>query len=330
MSGLLQRIKHNLAHPADWGDLARDWTWRLAPAHRRALPPTWPISEEDRAHPPALADIAPERRFGDSGCETCAGLEQLVRVVPTALPRRSPHVVEGRLVYDGQPHEFVIDYCDYHDSIETAALDPAVVYFKMQYRRGGYGDERIVPGGYVNASMPLYRYLRRLRRLKDHAPAQHEVYGRFGLVFAAEVRQKAVAMLHEQTQFRFTGSTRIVRYGQSLREMARSKIGIDLPGNGPFCFRLVDYLAVGTCIVGPPHHAQMPVPLVDREHLYFCAEDLSDLLDLCRRLLADDAERARITRNARDYFDRYLHRDQLARYYLRTMLDHARSDVRSR
>ncbi len=106
--------------------------------------------------------------------------------------------------------------------------------------------------------------------------------------------------------------------------MARTKIGIDLPGNGDFCFRLIDYLSIGVCVIGPKPRTEFPVPLVDGEHIVYCKPDLSDLVPLCRRYLADDRERTRIARNARDYFDRYLHRDQLARYYLHRFFEAVR------
>jgi len=58
------------------------------------------------------------------------------------------------------------------------------------------------------------------------------------------------------------------------------------------------------------------VPLVDGQHIAYCARDLSDLGEVCARLVRDGGERERIARNARDYFDRYLHQRQLASYYL--------------
>ena len=131
-------------------------------------------------------------------------------------------------------------------------------------------------------------------------------------------------MLSEQSAFGFTGSTQRVRHGQSLREVAQAKICIDLPGNGDFCFRLIDYLAIGACIIGPAHRTVMHVPLVDREHLVHCEPDLSDLVSLCKRYLQDDDERRRMTSNARSYFDRYLHRDQLSAYYLHIALERAK------
>lgn len=56
-------------------------------------------------------------------------------------------------------------------------------------------------------------------------------------------------------------------------------------------------------------------------------DDLSDLGDVCARLVRDTGEQERLARGARDYFDRYLHRRQLGAYYLSEIcnaLDRAR------
>jgi hypothetical protein len=326
MTPFVQRIRRNLAHSAAWGEIARDWTWRLGPAHTPEVAPAATFTPDELTGVRLLwpATYQWSEAEGWVG-NLLLGFRRLVPIVRTDLPQPCSGVVLVRLVHDGGSHDVAIDYSDYPDRIDQEGLHRAACYFKMQFHPDGYGDDRIVPGGYINASKNLYHYLPRLRRSKDRQPPLYDVYGRFGLSFASEIRKKAVTLLREQTEFGFTGSTGIVRHGQSLREVARAKISIDMPSNSPFTFRLCDYLAIGACIVGPPHRARMHAPLVDREHLYYCAEDLSDLLDICRHLLADDAERARITRNAREYFDRYVHRDQLARYYLRTILDRTRA-----
>jgi hypothetical protein len=75
-------------------------------------------------------------------------------------------------------------------------------------------------------------------------------------------------------------------------------------------------LAVGACIIGPPHRTTMHVPLEDRRHLVYTKEDLSDLVDLCGYYLENRDERLALRAQSRLFFDRYLHREQLAAYYL--------------
>jgi Glycosyl transferases group 1 len=301
--------------------IALDWLWRLSRDHSALMKPTWPVPPEllqrlqvlwptTYEWPPAYAWMI----------NLLAGLRRHVRVEPTDIPQPYQGIVLVQFLSDGQPHDVIIDYSDYLDYINADALDRAVVYFKMQFREGGYGEDRIIPGGYPTFSKHLYKYITKLRSVQDRAPPVFDVYGRFGLSFATEVRTKAVGLLSAQSRFGYEGGTKTVRYGQFLREVARAKIGIDLPGNGDFTFRLVDYLALGVCIIGPPHRTAFPVPLVDREQIIHCAPDLSDLVPLCQQYLEDDEARTRVAHNAREYFDRFLHRDQLSLYYLQQFL----------
>jgi Glycosyl transferases group 1 len=113
------------------------------------------------------------------------------------------------------------------------------------------------------------------------------------------VRPRSISFGHE-------GGGKKVRFDESLREVARSKVCIDLPGNGPFCYRLIDYLAIGSCVVARRHETVLHVPLVDRRDIVYARPDLSDLAELCEYYVKHDAEREEIARNSRKFFDRYL------------------------
>jgi hypothetical protein len=218
---------------------------------------------------------------------------------------------------DGVMRLIAIDKSD-HQRVDPADAAEVDLYFKMQYHREGYGLPNVVPGGYVPRSLELYRYLRLLRARRNRHFFTQDVYGRFGPDFALDKRSKAIDLLRRQTAFRYTGGLSKVRYSQYLHEIARSKVCIDLPGNGPFCFRFFDYMAVGACIIAYPHEAQLPIPLVDGTHIVYMREDMSDLRDLCMYYLENNAERERLCRNAQLYFDRHLHFESLASYYLST------------
>jgi len=322
MSHTIKRIRRILNRPGTMGEVIKDWAWKINRAYSPAVEPTWPVAAADRAN---VRLIWPDKYQWPESKHYFAnlreGLGRLVRIEEGAVPQPKTGAIVVRFVAGGETHDIGLDACDYLDLINEECLARVSCYFKMQYRRGGYGDERIKPGAYVNSSPYFYRYLARLRQIKDRESPLHEVYGRFGLEFAADVRQRAVGMLNAQTEFRYTGSTATVRYGQYLREIARSQVCIDLPSNSDLTFRLVDYLGIGACVIGPPLRVEMHVPLVDGEHIVHCAPDLSNLVELCRRYRDDEQECGRVTRGARDYFDRYLHRDQLAAYYLTHMLE---------
>jgi len=197
---------------------------------------------------------------------------------------------------------------------EVAARCPLV--FKMQFAAGGYGSSHVIPGGYVPGKASIYRYQPALHRIRDYARPRFEVYGRFGAGHGQEIRRRALALLSAQRRFRFEGSMVTRPYAAYLRETALSQVCIDLPGNGELCHRLVDYLAVGCAVVRPEPETVLHVPLIDGVNVRFAERDLSNLVEVCAELLADDTERNRMALAARDYHERYLRPDQLAGYYV--------------
>lgn len=220
---------------------------------------------------------------------------------------------------DGQVYPVAIDRFDLVQVNHECAAN-MTIYFKMQFALAGYREKNIVPGGFIPARSSAYLNLKRLRQLRDHQDFSFDVYGRFGKRFAKILRGQAVDLLCEQTVFAYQGGLGRVSYQESLEEVSRSKVCVDLPGQGPLCFRLIDYLAVGACVVAYPHQARLPVPLEHGKHIVYCREDMSDLVDLCRYYCDHAAEREAIAQNARSYFDRYLCRPQLASYYINAIL----------
>lgn len=244
-----------------------------------------------------------------------AGLEAWVRVTDGALDWSHDGPIEHLKLRSGDRWMHIaVDYAD-KASVDPAVLGRVDLYFKMQYRAEGYGSDRVVPGGFVPAGPYVYHAIPRLRRLRARE-AKFDVYGRFSLEYATGIRRRALELLQRQRRFSFVGSPKTISYAGYLQEAASAAICIDLPGNGDFCFRLVDYMAAGCFVVGVRPRNVLPVPLEGGRDLVFIDPDLSDLVEVCSHYLDNVEERERIGRNARDYFDRYLHRDQLAAYYL--------------
>jgi hypothetical protein len=240
---------------------------------------------------------------------------RIAAVTRAPIPQPYPGIVVFHVRSDDRDHAIAIDYSDYSNLNDDCAVE-CLLYFKMQFDKRGYGPDHVVPGGFVPGSGDIYSYLPRLRAARDEESFRYDAYGRFGRDFATDIRGKAAEILQNQNRFHYEGGLSKVRYSRFLREVARAKLCIDLPGNGAFCFRLLDYLAVGACVISYPHANRLPQPLVDREHIVYCREDLSDLPDLCERYLHNNAERERICRESRAYFDAHLHRHRLAAYYL--------------
>jgi hypothetical protein len=107
-----------------------------------------------------------------------------------------------------------------------------------------------------------------------------------------------------------------VWWGEYIDELTDAKVCIDLPGKGELCYRLIDCLALGACVVGPELEAQLHVPLESGVHAVRIPRSLEGLVEWCERLIADDELRLTIARGAADYFDRYLALPQLGAYYV--------------
>jgi hypothetical protein len=172
----------------------------------------------------------------------------------------------------GARHSVVIDYDD-KLALNDCAQD-VDLYFKMQYRRGGYSDPRIRPGGYLTKRPALYRYAHSWRGFRDRTTPSHDVVGRFGMTWAQSIRGQAIAMLSAQDRFEFRGGETGIWWGEYMDEICGARVFLDLPGNGEFCYRLVEYLAVGACVIGPELETEMPVPLESGVHLVRVPRDL--------------------------------------------------------
>jgi hypothetical protein len=229
-------------------------------------------------------------------------------------------VLIAHLVIGGRTHRIAIDYSD-SPELSPAAAASTSLFFKLQHKREGYGLDNVLPGGFVPNSERLYAYLPLVRRSRAARRFTFDAYGSFSAGYASRIRAQAIDALTTQRQFAFGGGWTVVRYSGFLSRVAHSKVCIDLPGNGPFCFRLIDYLAVGSCIVGPPHGTVLHVPLVDGEHVVYTEPSLSNLVELTAELVADEPRRERLAHNARNFFDRFLDARQLTAYYLAKSLE---------
>ena len=306
------------AHPRTWLDKGLELTWRTFPGSTGPMQITWPVDRE------ALKDVVVRwpwvewkaRRM--MGVQVRFWLDHYVRTVDADIPQPYDRVINFEVDIRGSRHAVMVETSDYPDLNETAYAD-AELYFKMEFAKAGYGDrDRLLPGGYTPNDLAIYRYLPRLRALRDHAAPLYEVSGRYGL--SMEKRRKPMEILRGSTRFSYYGGEGKVRYSRYLREAARSKVCIDLPSMSSVTFRMIDYLAIGSCIVGPPHTNKMIEPFVDGEHVAYCKPDYSDLEAVCVHYLENEDERRKLIRNSRAFFDTYLHPRQLGAYYVYNML----------
>lgn len=302
-------------------DLAVETAWKASTTQGASGTLSYPIDpkrlETVRILWPAEYEWPPAKQWAD---HIFNGLQHLVKTEIADIRQPFPGVIIFHLAIGENLHEIALDYGDYSPVNEECARQCSL-YFKMQYLRQGYSWQHVLPGGFIPGDSSIYSFFPHLRNIRDKREFTYDVYGRFGQQFAIDIRRRAVQLLSEQKRFWYEGGLTKIRYSRFLREVARSKICIDLPGNGDFCFRLIDYLAVGACIISFPHRTALHSPLVDRTHIVYAKEDLSDIVDLCAFYLENEEEREEICRNSREFFDAHLQRSQLAAYYLRCCLE---------
>lgn len=291
----------------------------LPPLHPTA--PTWRVTIAERARIRIAWPSTYQWAHACTFTETIrAALSRKGVLVIADVPQPHPGVVTLWCTVDGRSHVVAIDFADRPDLLSEAALRECSLYIKLQYGERGYADSRIIPGGYPPSHLEYYRYLRAYRR-SPAIRSRIDVAARFSYEFQRELRSRAVERLSSASDIHFVGGSARVRYSRFLREASSASLALDLPGNGPFTFRMPEILGLGTCLMAPVYATALHEPLVPGIHYAPIAHDLSDLLDVCRYYLAHEHERTEIARAGRDYFDKYLHADHLAGYYLRTLLD---------
>jgi glycosyl transferase family 1 len=293
---------------------------RLRP-RARAVEKTWPLSASDlqrvritwpsRYRWPAGRGIFETQKdaLSDLGVLAVGDVEQAFQ-----------GALRLECAVDGERHSVFLDMSDYPDAVNEEALEQSGIYFKGMFREQGYGDPRILPAGYTVTGRDYYRYYRPFRS-RYNGRRTIDVLGRFGLKFQPELRQKAVDMLAAAKDLNFVGAGGKVRYSRFLREIAAARLSLHVAGNGPFTHRVTEFLGLGSCMISVRFPLALHVPLVPGVHYVTFADDLSDLVDVCRYYIQHEDERERIAAAGCEYFERYLHFDQLAGYYVTTILN---------
>ena len=281
-----------------------DPQWTIGPASLEGFVLRWP-----RMTRPAVDGrmLAPVR----------LAMSRHIRLELADIHQPVSSVVLTELVGGGKVYPVAIDTHDFPSFRDVELVKRCLAYFKMQHRRGGYGIPQVVPGGHLTDKGTIYQYLPYLRQLRDRRDFSCDVYGRFGLRFNADLRRHAVEVLSAQRRFAFRGGFKSVPRATFLKEIARSRVCIDLPGQADaISLRLISCLAVGACIVGPRPKNELNAPLIDRIHVAWTRDDQSDLVDLCEYYVKNENAREQMASEARLFFDRYLHAESLAAYYL--------------
>jgi hypothetical protein len=250
------------------------------------------------------------------------GLEHHVAVVDAAVRQEEGNVVVVGVELPSKSLRVAIDYDD--QSVLHQCADRVDFYFKMQYRRGGYGRRHVVPGGYVSRMPGYYRNVSRWRAWHARQSEKYDVFARFGLLEpGAALRRAMLEQMRAQRSLLFHGGTSRTTSWEHLEDICKSRVALDAPGRGELCGRLVECLGVGACVVGPELENELHVPLASDVHEVRVDRDLTQFVPACEALVHDGQRRREIALAAADFFDRYLRLEQLGGYYLDRCLEHA-------
>lgn len=316
MRGTVMHLARKLLTPGNYVDWISELRMSLACRPLQGNLPSFPVDREQLCN---LKIFWPERYEWSRAMDFCDpilnGLKCFARPKTEAIPQPYKGTVIFQLGWGGSRFDVAIDYSD-DSKICDECASQCLLVFKLQHLEVGYRHANVIPGGYIPGSKSLYRFVGSLRKLRKRQAFDYDVYGRFNTKWSPDVRVPAVRLLSDQTAFRYYGGVTTIRYSRFLHEVARSKICVDLPGNGDFCFRLIDYLAIGACVIAWPHRTRLHVPLVDRTHVVYMREDLSDLVELCSYYIKNERAREEMSTQSRELFDNYLHQSQLGAYYI--------------
>lgn len=244
-----------------------------------------------------------------------------VAAIGTARHPKHDHDLRGEVFMVRRGNAFVrcaYDYSDY-PVVSSAILDSVRVYFKCVAPLGAL-PKGVVPAGYF-PSRPRLVAKGRARALSAAAKRDIDVYARFGTWTDSQGIREMIVERARAGPFRFHGGFGTLVFPAYLKEVLRAKIALDAPGQAPITCRLPEAMALGAVAVCFPPACAFPEPLVDGLHFAAIREDGSDVVDVCRRLLADPAKLRMISGNAAGYFDRNFSPQSIARRILRAALE---------
>ena len=162
LTGRIAGKARQYASPAALQAVAAEQVWNMrgpctpqgAGAHVPGVLPqvSWPMQYE---WPLAEGWVRPLRE----------GIAAFTTVHSRAIDQPYKGIVLFEVGYPDQPAQTVaVDYYDY-TFINDECLEQVALYFKMQHLRAGYGERKVVPGGYVGSNPSIYQHYCRLRSL---------------------------------------------------------------------------------------------------------------------------------------------------------------------
>jgi glycosyltransferase involved in cell wall biosynthesis len=202
------------------------------------------------------------------------------------------------------------DYSDY-PLVSEDILAQVDIYFKKSVSPQVNLPKVVSLGFYAKNPRLLARA--RSIYLKRRPDKRFGVYGRFGSWTDSQPYRRTLVNRLRNSAVDFTGGFGTVIYPAYLRELMQSKIAVDVPGQAPASPRLVEAMALGALVVCAKPACVFPEQIIDGVHYVSFKEDISNVVEICHALLADDERRQRIAQDAMLFFDRNFSPESMAR-----------------
>ncbi|HEY5602610.1 MAG TPA: glycosyltransferase [Gammaproteobacteria bacterium] len=200
----------------------------------------------------------------------------------------------------------------YHAAIEKRPFD---LMFKREMLIGQDYGENVFP-------LPMSFNMDRVGKL----PTEKKYAVSFWAVESHPIRVQALDLLSPQFDCKANGTERNQKFSKYkrkgefyLQELARCKIVLNFRGGGWDTMRYWEVPAVGSFMISQQPQFNIPNNFVNEQHVVFCRDDLSDLLELCGYYLKNNEARERIAANGKNHLLQYHTDVKRAEYIMQTI-----------
>lgn len=202
-------------------------------------------------------------------------------------------------------HNGLISYIDFKDDYRPHKTIGKLLkignlhkILKCQFRPNAIRDDRVVPFTYFVKDM------KKLMLIKDYCPKLR--YNK--LFFKGTIWDKRKLILKHLYKICNQDNKRTLGVSEYYKECLRHIIGLSLPGHGNFCYREIEYFALGVATIMPKLKNTTHNNLVPNVHYYpvEVADSKTTAENITKafyKLNKNEALRNEITKNAYQWFN---------------------------
>lgn len=279
--------------------------------------------------------------FGDWIYYLKSGLEQLG--IPVEMSDEMRHVKRTKygfakglfffdMIFNDGTQRVWYHTGDFMNEYYQQVVSDKEPYFKIQIAADQEMYPNLFPVGQRTTDMSYFRFLPEMRKLAKKKEYKYDVVAIFR---ATELknRLKAVQIIRKQPWRSLAWmtdhpnrkapapwkSSRWLSYKEFLALNCQSRLGMTMPGVGPFTCRMIETLGMGACCIMAEPDWILPGNPVNCWVEF--KRDFSNFVEVVNHYLASQEERDEIARNGFKYYEEYLSPLGQARYVLRKVTE---------